>query len=339
MKKAPTTIKDIARILNISTSTVSRALNGQADINPTTKKEVLALVEKLEYEPNHIALSLKQRKTHIVGVIIPETENQFYAKTISGIQEIATECGYNVMICQSHESHEIEKNSVQMLVSSQVDGLIVALSTETKNYEHFAKIYQKEFPIVFFDRICEAFDTPKIIADNYEGTLKATEHLIEVGCKRIAHIAGPQNLFDCRQRFKGYVAALKKHHLPIDEDLIIYSNFRKENVRSYTSALLDLPTPPDAIMAINDATAIEMMHIIKERKFKIPDDIAIIGFNNDYVSGYVDPPLTSVEFQALEIGRQAASVLMKELGNESFSTEKKLVKSRLIIRKSSLKKP
>lgn len=338
MKKAPATIKDIARILKISTSTVSRALTGQTNISAKTKKEVLALAKKLEYEPNTIALSLKQRKTHIIGVIIPETENQFYAKTISGIQEIATECGYNVMICQSHESYEIEKKNVQMLVSSQVDGLIVALSTETKNYDHFEKIYQKEFPIVFFDRICEILNTSKVVADNYEGMLKATEHLIQVGCKRIAHIAGPQNLYDCNRRFKGYLEALKKNNLTIDEDLIIFSNFNKDNVKGYTSKLLNLRQPPDAILAINDATAVEMMHIIRERKFKIPEDIAIIGFNNDYVSSFVEPPLTSLEFHPIEIGRAAARILVKELTEENFIEEKKVLKSRLIIRASSQKK-
>jgi DNA-binding LacI/PurR family transcriptional regulator len=337
MKKPPATIKDIARILNISTSTVSRALTGQTNISTKTKKEILELAERLDYEPNSIALSLKQRRTNIIGVIIPETENKFYAKAISGIQQIATKHGYNVMICQSHESYEIEKKNVQTLVSNRVDGLIIALSSETKNYEHLEKIHQKGFPIVFFDRICEELATSNVVCDNYEGMIRATTHLIQVGCKRIAHIAGPQNLYDCRRRYEGYLEALKRENLKIDKDLIIFSNFDKENVKNYTAQLLDLKQPPDAILAINDSTAVEMMYIIKKRGLKVPEDIAIIGFNNDYVSSFVEPPLTSIEFHPFEVGKIAALILVKNLKREKFISEEKVVKSQLIIRESSFK--
>lgn len=338
MKKPPVTIKDIAQILNISTSTVSRALTGQTNIKGKTKIEVLELAERLEYEPNSIALSFKQQKTYIIGVIIPETENQFYAKAISGIQQVATKHGYNVMICQSHESYEIEKKNVQTLVSNRVDGLIVALSSETKNYEHLEKIHQKGFPIVFFDRVCEELGTSNVVCDNYEGMIRATTHLIQVGCERIAHIAGPQNLYDCRRRYEGYLEALKRKNLKIEPELIIFSNFDKDNVKKYTSQLLDLKQPPDAILAINDATAVEMMYLIKERGFKIPEDIAIIGFNNDYVSSFVDPSLTSVEFHPLKVGVATAQMLVKNLKGEKFISEEKIVKSNLIIRGSSFKK-
>ena len=337
MKKNITTIKDIAAALNLSTSTVSRALTDHPDVGGKTKKAVLKLAAEMEYQPNNIALSLKHRKTNIIGVIIPETENKFFSKTISGIQEVASRAGYNIMICQSHESANIEKDNLQTLVSSRVDGLIVALSAETTEFGHFKKVYNKGIPIVFFDRICDDLDTPKVVSDNFDGSYNATQHLIDNGCGRIAHIAGPQNLQDCRRRYEGYLSALQKNNIPIDKELIVFSDFQKSDIKKYTLKLLGLPAPPDAIMAINDSAAIEMMHIIKNKNLKIPEDIAMVGFNNDHVSAFVSPPLTSLEFHPFEIGQAAGEMLLQQLNNDEYMPEKKVINSRLKIRASSKK--
>jgi DNA-binding LacI/PurR family transcriptional regulator len=177
--------------------------------------------------------------------------------------------------------------------------------------------------------------TSRVVSDNFEGSYQLTKHLIDQGCNRIAHISGSQNLNDCRKRFLGYKSAMRDNGLSIDDDLIIFSDYHKGNVKEYTHKLLSLSQPPDGILAINDTVAIEMMHIIKEKKVKIPQDIAIVGFNNDGVSAFVSPPLTSLEFHPFEIGQTAGTMLLEHLNNENYTVEKKVIKSQLVIRKSS----
>ena len=332
-----TTIKDIARRLNLSTSTVSRALTDHPDIKKETKALVLQLARKLDYQPNPIALSLKQNRTHILGVIIPETSISFFSKAISGVQEIAASAGYQVMICSSHESVEIEKQNVQTLLNSRVDGLIISVSKETRNIEHLAKILDKRVPTVFFDRVCESLHATKVVADNFTIAFKTTEHLITTGRKRIVFVAGPQNLYNSRKRLEGYREALKKYNLTVDERLIIYSNYEGENVKTYTESLLALKPPVDAIFAINDRTAIEMIHLIKQRQLKVPEDIAVVGFNNERFAAFFDPPLSSVDHPAFEMGKAAAELLLQHIDNAKLPTQKRVIKSDLIIRASSFK--
>ena len=331
------TIKDIALKLNLSTSTVSRALTDHPDIKKETKKLVLKLARELDYQPNPIALSLKQNRTHILGVIIPETSISFFSKAISGIQEIASAAGYQVMICSSHESVEIEEQNVQTLLNSRVDGLIISVSKETRDIGHLAKILDKRVPTVFFDRVCDSLHATKVVADNFTISFKTVEHLITTGRKRIAFIAGPQNLYNSRKRLEGYKEALKKYNLTIDDQLIVYSNYEGENVKTYTKSLLDLNPPVDAIFAINDRSAIEMIHLIKQRQLTVPGDIAVVGFNNERFAAFFDPPLSSVDHPAFEMGKAATELLLQHIEDDQLPAQKRVLKSDLVIRESSFK--
>lgn len=329
------TIKDIAKLLGISKSTVSRALSEHSDVNKETREKVLEVAKKLYYQPNVLALNLKQQRTHTIGVIIPETVNRFFAKAIGGIQRIANLAGYNVMICQSDESYVTERNNLQSLLASRVDGILVSVSSETDRTDHFDMLLQKKVPVVFFDRICEELETSQVYTDNYEISFEGTEHLIAQGCKRIAIVAGPQNLYNSRNRLKGYVDALKKHGYPVKENYIIPSYFRGGHIEEYTRHLINLPQRPDAIFAINDYAAIEMMHVIKKNGLRIPKDIAVLGFNNEAICRFVEPALSSIDHPAYDIGTAAAEILLHKIKTGDHEPQKRIIKSRLVVREST----
>lgn len=334
MSTSSVTIKDIAKMLGISKSTVSRALSEHSDVNAETRQRVLEVAQKLNYSPNTLALNLKQQRTNIIGVIIPETVNRFFAKAISGIQRVANMAGYNVMVCQSDESYVTERNNLQSLIAAHVDGVIISVSAETDRTEHFEVLLQKNIPVVFFDRISESLNTSQVITDNFDIAFEGTEHLINQGCKRIAIVAGPQNLYVSQNRLNGYREALKKHNLPVKDSYIIHSNFHNGKVEDYTRQLINLPQRPDAVFAINDYAAIEMMHVFKKNGLRIPEDIAILGFNNETVCKFVEPSLSSIELSSYDLGTEAADLLLKQIkGNRE--PVKKLVKSRLVIREST----
>ncbi|MBL0744510.1 LacI family DNA-binding transcriptional regulator [Chryseolinea lacunae] len=335
MDKKTVTIKDIARMLGISKSTVSRALSGRSDIHPETKQKIMALASELHYEPNALAINLKQQKTNTIGVIIPETMNRFFAHAVGGIQKVSDMAGVNVMICQSNESYISEKNNLHSLVSSRVDGLIVSISRETDRTDHFKPIIDRGIPMVFFDRICQDIDASQVYTDNYEIAFEGTEHLILQGYRRIAFVAGPQHLFNSRNRLQGYVDALKKHNLPVRESYIVHSHYRSDKVEEYTRYLMQLPQRPDAVFAINDYAAIEMMHIMKKSGLKIPDDIAFLGFNNESMCRFVEPPLSSIDHPAHDMGAAAAEILITQIRHQNLKPENRIIKSKLVIREST----
>lgn len=335
MSKSSVTIKDIAKLLGISKSTVSRALTEHSDINAETRERVLAMAKKLDYQPNAIALNLKQQRTNTIGIIIPETVNRFFSKAVGGIQKVANLAGYNVVICQSYESYVTEKNIIKSLIASHVDGLLISVSHETDKTDHFDTLLQKNIPVVFFDRICETVNASQVFTDNYEISFEATEHLIAQGCKRIAIVAGPQHLFNSRKRLEGYLGALKKNKMAVRENYIIHSDFRNENVENYTRHLINSNPRPDAVIAINDMAAIEMMHIIKKNGLTIPEDIAVLGFNNEHVSKFIEPSLSTIDLPAYDMGSAAAEILLHQIKHGNNEPQRKLVKSRLIVREST----
>jgi DNA-binding LacI/PurR family transcriptional regulator len=335
MDKKTVTIKDIARMLGISKSTVSRALSGRSDIHPETKQKIMALASDLHYEPNALAINLKQQKTNTIGVIVPETVNRFFARAVGGIQKVSDMAGVNVMICQSNESYISEKNNLHSLVSSRVDGLIVSISSETDRTDHFKPIFERGIPIVFFDRICEDVHASQVYTDNYEIAFEGTVHLISRGYRRIAFVAGPQHLYNSRNRLLGYVDALKKHNLPVKESYIIHSHYRSDKVEEYTRYLMQLPQRPDAVFAINDYAAIEMMHIMKKNGLKIPEDVAFLGFNNEDMCRFVEPPLSSIDHPAHDMGAAAAEILINQMRHQDLEPESRIIKSRLVVRESS----
>ncbi len=337
MKKGRITIKDLAKQLGMSTSTVSRALTDHSDVSSNTRKKVKELAAKLDYQPDPIAIGLRRNKTNVVGIIVPQIVNRFFSKCISGFQEVARANGYKVMITQSDESLEMEKENLVTMINSRVDGLVVALSRQTSDLSHFEKIFDADIPIVFFDRVDESLNTSRVTIDDYEASYNAVKHLIEQGCKKIAHVSGPINLEISKKRLAGYKDALNDHKLVFDENHLVFSENQTDQVKNITDYYLGLKNRPDGIFAINDAFAIEMVYNLKREKIKIPEDIAIVGFNNEIVSEFVDPPLTSVDSPASQLGEEAARLLLTHIDYELEPTVK-VLKSKLVIRKSSLKK-
>jgi DNA-binding LacI/PurR family transcriptional regulator len=335
MPKSVSTIRDIARILGISKSTVSRALNNHYDVNSETARRVQELAVQLDYHPNLLAQHLKQQRTNTLGVIIPETMNPFFAKAVGGIQDVANRAGYNVMICQSNELLALERNNLQTLLASKVDGLLISVSRETDQHDHLQYAIDKEVPLVFFDRIVEELKASQVYSDNYEICLQGTEHLISQGCKRIAFIAGPQILYNSRNRLNGYLEALRKNNISVSESLIVYTNYKSNDVEEYTRYLFNLRERPDGIFAINDMAAIEMMHILKKRGLSIPKDVAVLGFNNEGICRLVEPTLSSIDHPAFDMGAAATEILLRHINKGEIIQEKRLIKSRLVIREST----
>jgi DNA-binding LacI/PurR family transcriptional regulator len=335
MDEKTITIKDIARMLGISKSTVSRALSDRSDVHPTTKQKIVELATRLNYEPNALAIHLKQQKTNTIGVIVPETINRFFARAVGGIQKRADMAGFNVMICQSNESYISEKKNLHSLLSSRVDGLIISVSRETDQSDHFKGSLQRGIPLVFFDRVCEDIEASQVTTDNYEIAMQGTEHLIEQGCSRIAFVAGPPHLSNSKMRLQGYLDALAKHNIALQDSYLIHSQYRSDKVEEYTRSLINLPQRPDAVFAINDYAAIEMMHIMKKSGLRIPHDIAILGFNNENLCRFVEPSLSSIEHPAHDIGVAAAEILINQIRHPGLKVEKRVVNSKLVVREST----
>lgn len=338
MEKQPT-IKDIAQALNISTSTVSRALRGALDVNPATKKVVQELAEELNYQPNRLALSLLNKQTHTIGVIIPNLD-YVMATMVKGIDEVALEAGYTVMVCQSDESFGRELVNTKRLMESLVDGFIVSISSETKVFEHIKNIQNKKIPLVLFDRVIKSVIAPKIRLDNIDGGIQATQHLIDQGYKKIAILAGPENLNISNKRMEGFLQTLKQNKIRCEKDFIIHCDFNQQYAYEATKELLSMKHRPDAIFTISDRMAIGAMLAIKEKGLQMPHDIGLVGFNNEPVTSLVTPRISSVEMYAFEIGKATAKLFIEMLQSDADMSDQEIViKPKLFIRESSLRIP
>ncbi|GAB3823252.1 LacI family DNA-binding transcriptional regulator [Hymenobacter jeollabukensis] len=333
-----TTISDVAKVLGVAPSTVSRALNGHADINTNTRQAILEVARQLDYQPNLLAQSLKSSATHTIGVVIPDIERPFFATCVSGIQQVASEAGYRVMICQSKESYEMEVSNVQALIASRVDGLLICHSRETENFDHVRPAATRGVPVVHFDRVCDEVETAKVILDDWNGAYNVTEHLIEQGARRIAILAGPESLLISRNRLAGYLSALTKHRLPALPELRTHINFRPESAVAALDRWLALPEPPDAIFAINYTNAFDLLVALKERQVRVPEEIAVVGFGDEFMAAMIEPGLTTVNLHPHRIGQQAARLFLEQVEQkERFQPRTFVVSGDLIIRKSSLK--
>lgn len=344
MKFNQVTIKDIARELGISPSTVSRALKDHPDISVQTKKAVNELADKLNYQPNIVALNLRQKKTNTIGVIIPEIVHFFFSTVISGIEDVAYTAGYNVILAQSNESYQRELTDMKALFNSRVDGMLLSISRETTNFDHIESIISKGVPIVFYDRMYNSPTSSKVIVDDYAGSKEAVNHLISEGCKKIAHLYGVPNLLISKDRLRGYEDALKENKMKVDENLVVTCGSGTfEEGKKATQKLLSQSSVPDAIFAGNDPMAMGAMMAIKEKGLKIPQDIAIVGFSNWFFGELMEPSLTTVDQPGFEMGQEAARILIRQIemkDKEDFEpqAETKVLKTRLVIRNSSLKK-
>lgn len=341
MKFEAVTIKDIARALGLSTSTVSRALRDSHEISPETKKMVLDYAEKINYHPNPIALSLKERRSRSIGVIVCEIANSFFSQVINGIESIAYKNGYNVIIAQSRESVEREMLNLQYLTSRSVDGLILSVSTETKDFSYLKELSSRGMPIVFFDRIVDELNTHKVIVDNYKGAYDATAHLIGCGYRKIAAISNPSVLSIAKERLAGYRAALADHGLSVDESLIRYcahGGMLLEEVETAVSELLSITEKPQAILATSDKLTTGCLRMLKSRNLSVPDDMGLIGFSNTDLTELLSPALSVIRQPAFEMGEVATSLLLQQIESKKPITEfqTRVLPTELFIRASTL---
>lgn len=331
------TIKDIARALNLSTSTVSRALRDSYEINPETKKTILDYARKVNYRPNPIALSLQGSNSKAIGVIVPAIANHFFAETINGIEEVAYSRGYHVVIFQTNESYVREKISLANAIERRVDGLLISLSGETTDVAHIKELEKAGFPLVMFDRISEEINTFKVVSDNFEGAYNATEHCIATGRRVIAKIASLPWLSITQERLAGYKAALEHHGLPLDESYIKCCGFEEHEAHRAIDELMTKNPPPDALILGSDRLALSCLRILKERPVKMPENLALIGFTNLNVANLIEPPLSTVVQSAFEIGQKSVDLLIdlieKKHKNPKFETIR--IKTVLYPRESS----
>jgi LacI family transcriptional regulator len=338
-KKKEITIYDLADELSLSASTVSRALKDHYSISQKTKLAVKKLAEKRGYRPNILAASLRGNKTNTIGVIIPMINRPFISSLISGIEIASKEAGYNVIISQSHDEFETEVASAAALYASRVSGLVVSLGMETQSYDHIRRFTHQNIPVVFVDRVTKDLDTDLIVIDNQQAGYEATRHLIDQGCKRIAHIAGAQHRNIYKERLDGYLDALIRHGIPVDNELILQSNFLSaEDGLCFAEKLLKMKDRPDGIFCANDTTAVSVIQYAKKAGIKIPDEVAIIGFNNDPHSEIIDPPLSTVFHPAIDMGKLAARQVLKQKDHSDIERSETIVlKTKLLIRESSLR--
>lgn len=364
MERKRVTIKDIAGKLHVSAATVSRALSDHPDISEQTKSLILETARDMGYHPNLLASGLIKRKTRTIGVIVPTINRPFWSNTISGIEKAAHQAGYKVMICQSNEQFEREKENIELLANSMVDGLLIAISKETTGSAHIEEVLDRGIPVLMFERVIDELPVSKVRTDDYAGALELTEHLIKNGYRRIAHMTGPSTLRVCELRVQGYKAALEQYGIPFDPGLVLESDFTREAAQAATRKLYarvsrDSPTadsrapvygssvlpqgvtgslPPDAIFCFADIIAIGVMLEIKAMGLKIPEEVAIAGFGNDDVTALTYPSLTTMQQSSFDIGRRSAEILIEELSNPgAVLQETEIIKPGLIVRASTVK--
>jgi len=343
MKFEAVTIKDIAKALGISTSTVSRALRDSYEISPETKQLVMECAEKLHYRPNPAALSLKERRTRSIGVVVCEIANSFFSQVINGIESIAYDKGYNVIVSQSHESAEREAMDLQYLSSRSVDGLLISLSTETNDLSYLKELHEKGLPIVFFDRITDEINTHSVIIDNFKGAYEATEHLILNGYKNIACITNSEFLSITTERLAGYREALQANNIKPNSSYIkhcFYGGMIFSEVEEAINKLFTLKNKPDAIFATSDKLTTGCLRTLIRRGFNVPEDVALAGFSNSDIAELLHPPLTVVRQPAYEMGKAAMELMLQlvESRRPVHQFEKRVLLPELQVRLSSAMK-
>jgi LacI family transcriptional regulator len=338
MPGARVTIKDLAKRMNLSVSTISRALHNHPSIGAETTKEVWKLAKQLGYFPNSVASNLRRRKTNMIGVIVPRIDITFHSYVISGVEEVAYKLGYNVTIYQSRDSLEREIAITSILQTNMVAGIIACLALETRNCNHFSRFNSLKVPLVFYDRVSNDLEASKVIIDDFDAASRVTQHLIDTGCRKIAHIAGCQTTSIFASRLEGYKAALIRNNLSYDPALVYCtSNLTYEEGAKGARKLLKLPELPDGIFCANDYTAIGAIQAIKKANLKIPDDIAVAGFSNYPVSTIIEPALTTIDDRAFEMGKTAARMLIRQIEERdaNIASETIVIKTDLIVREST----
>jgi len=332
------TIYDVAKALNLSPSTVSRGLKDHPHIRKETKKKIIAAAREMGYQQNKFASNLRQKHTNTIGVVVPRLNSYFMATVIAGIEKITSHHGYGLIISQSQESWKKEISCVSTLFNSRVDGLLVSLAFDTKNTDHFGLLLKKDIPIVFFDRVADCNGCMSIVIDNYKAAYEATEHLIGQGCTRIVHIGGNLLCNVYSERFRGYKQALADNKFAFDQNLIVITDMSGQAGTDTAKKILKMEPRPDGIFTCNDTSAVALIVELEKAGVKIPQEIAVVGFNNEPISQVVQPNLSTVDYPAREIGEIAATSLINKLKNtQSVNFSTIVLKHNLIIRNSSRK--
>jgi DNA-binding LacI/PurR family transcriptional regulator len=329
------TIVDIAKKLGISASTVSRALNDHPDIKKETKEQVKKIAKELRYYPNPIAQSLKNNRTTTIGVIVPEIKHDFFSSAISGIEEVAYQSGYTIILCQSNESFEREVINTNMLMHHRVAGVLVSISQNTKCGDHFQDLIKRRIPLVFFDRACEDVVASKVVIDDYKSAFDAVSFLIGKGYKRIAHFGGPKELDICKKRWSGYIDALKRADICPQNGYVRYGGMHEQDGYISMDSMLREKLIPDAIFAVNDPVAIGAFQRIKEARLRIPQDVAIMGFSNNKITTMIDPQLTTIDQPSFEMGKKSAEILINIIENKIVKPKTLVLDTTLLVRGST----
>jgi LacI family transcriptional regulator len=339
MSKQRATITDIAKALNVTPSTVSRALKDHPRISEATKQAVLAMAHQLNYQPNHLAAALRNGRSRLLGVVVPTANRDFFSNVIYGIEGVANAAHYSVLICQSHDSQRTEAEIVQVLMQTQVEGIIASLAKETHDFSHYQRVIDKGVPLLLYDRISDDLEVNTVSTDDRLGAYRAVSHLIEQGCRRIAHFTGRQTLNIYRDRLRGYREALDAHELPFDPTLVVENDMKLGGGQASAASLWAMALPPDAIFSASDYAAMGAMQWLKAQGINIPQEVAIVGFSNEPFTELVEPGLSSVDQHSEQMGQVAANIFLDQIKglNQNLAVRRTVLNPELVIRSSSLR--
>lgn len=334
------TIYDIAKKLNLNASSVSRALSNNSNVSEATRKLILKTAKELNYKQNSLASSLRKGHNQTIGVIVPRVNQNFFSNVIAGIEEVTYQKGYNLIICQSNESHAREVKCVNTLINQHVSCIIISVSADFEDDSHLRNIQSNGVQLIQFDRVVDELETFKVLNDNEQASEEAVSHLIEQGYKRIALLEGPQNLNIFKQRKEGYLSALRKHNITIEPELMKENAWTKELGAEATKKLLEMPNPPDAIFAsTSDFSALGVLEVATKKGLKVPEELGICGYSNEAFTEITSPSITTIDQYSMSMGKTIANLYFQEIRPDEKDTIPKIVsiKPKLIIRSSTLR--
>ena len=334
-------ITDLAAALQLSPSTISRALSGHKDVSEATKQRVRALAAELRYQPNQLAAALRRGRSKMLGVVVPHIQGLFFPEVGHGITVAASKAGYQVLICQSNEDVRQERQHLDLFMNAQVEGILVSLAKTTQDFSHFEQVRAQQVPLVFFDRAVEGFEGEQVravVLDDYQGAYQAVTHLIAQGCRRIAHLCGSLHLGIHKNRHQGYLDALRAHGLPADEALTMFFEMSRRGGAQAARQLLKLPTPPDAIFSSNDLAVVGALQVLKKHKRRVPQDVALVGFSNEAFTELTEPQLSSGDQCCGQMGQAAVRLLLQMIQRDArrpVAAASIVLKPKLLVRESS----
>jgi len=340
--KKRVTIYDIARKLNLTASSVSRALSNNKNVNENTRQLILKTAAEMNYKPNTLASNLRKGKSQTVGIVVPRINQNFFANVIAGIEAVTYQRGYNLVICQSNELHDKEVQCINTLINQHVDCIVISVAAEGNDYTHLQNVIDHHIQLIQFDRVADTLETLKVINANEQASMEAVLHMVSQGYKRIALLEGPQNLHVFRERKAGYLAALKTSGLPVDDSLIVSNAWTKELGTAAVRELLTLQNPPDAIFASrDDFSALGVLEVATAMGIKVPDELGICGYSNEDFTSITSPSITTIDQYSMEMGKTIANAYFDQMDNKignSTNVSKTIsIKPKLIIRTSTQK--